>query len=561
MKIVFLFIFILNLFSLASLGFAEEMEQSSIPDNMPPRQILNQSLTQVNKSRRSTEFEWSSIKEAKSYEIEIIPIERKDGISNPFLFKTEKPMWNGELKPGKYSMRLRSRDKRGVPGDWSKSESFYVKLYAPKPTSPIDNEAINSKEIDTYDLKLKWEEQSEASRYVIHIEDDSKSFLQDMETNKFEVKLKVPVARKYQWSIKGFDKEGNEGEPFEEIIPFTVIGKKLETPKINYPETIFVRQLSWKNINLADYYTYTLYKKASSRQWKKFKENKITTTQLVFDPSWKGGEYKLTVQAHANLRESSNTYSINFDVANGERTPAAEHFALLRKSIDRTNDWYFIASYLITQITYSSTNWDQGSSSRFQGLGGTGRLGMGFLDKSSPYGFLGIIDYSGFLIDNKNYKYPSTELHGIYRWVSTDAGEFRASAGAYYKELPEIISDINNKSVYTISQIKAFGFHAGGEYWLPINSRLGLQANGRIYLPLQGSAPGGKSPSSEPSYQLGLLGSLRLNTKTTGLAGMAYRKDVIKYKVSDSSMLAEGHQFNESSVVGTYLNFYLEWDI
>lgn len=550
---LFLFLFKINLFAETNLQTKNEVPSTKdITEN-----FLDNHLT----SRRSTEFEWDSIQDAKSYEIEITPVDRKDGVSTPFSFITEKPIWNGELKPGKYTMRLRSRDKRDVPGDWSRDESFYVKLYAPSPLSPLENETLQTKETENYNLKLKWKEQSQASRYVIHIEDESKNFQKDIETSQFEVSIVVPVAKKYRWHIKGYDKEGNEGEPIEGDIPFTVLGKKLTTPKINYPETAYIRQLSWNNVDFAESYSYEILIRGDRRQWVKIKEDQISDKQINFDPQWKGGKYKFILKAHSYLRENSNSYAITFDVANGARTPEAEKFALLRKSIDRTNDWYFVASYLITQITYSSVNWDQGSRSQFQGLGGTGRLGIGFLDKNSPYGFLGILDYSGFIIGSKNYKYPSAELHGIYRWVSQNAGEFRASFGFYYKELPEIISSTQDSSIYSISQNKALGAHVGGEYWFPINSRLGLQANGRMYIPFLGKASNGKSISIEPSYQFGLMGSLRLNTKTTGLAGMAYRKDIIKYKVSDASALSEGHQFNNSSVVGTYLNFYLEWDI
>jgi hypothetical protein len=64
------------------------------------------------------------------------------------------------------------------------------------------------------------------------------------------------------------------------------------------------------------------------------------------------------VNAQGELRDPSNTHSIIFNVAKGARTIAAEKIAILRKAIERTVDWYFIASYLITQIKYSSVNCD-----------------------------------------------------------------------------------------------------------------------------------------------------------------------------------------------------------
>lgn len=510
-----------------------------------------------NKNRRVTNFEWDPIPQAKSYEIEITPIgaAKKD----PYRFTVNDPMWNGELKPGKYTMRLRSRDRRGVPGEWSGAEEFYVKLYAPKAITPLAQTQIKSNEEETFELTLQWEFQSDASKYKVHIEDDSKTFMQDLESTEGQIKIKVPVARNYSWSITGFDKQGKEGEPFGEALPFTVLGKKLETPKIEAPETSYVRELVWAPVPHTEKYKYSLLRKGNDRKWRKFKEEEVTQTNLVFDPKWKGGEYKFSVSAIGTLRDTSKLHTIVFKVANGDRSVAAEQRASMRKAIDRTVDWYFVASYLITQIQYSAINVDQGSAPSTGAIGGTGRLGAGYLDETSPFGFLGILDFSGFVIGQKNYTYPGLEAHGIFRWASGELGEIRISGGAYYKEIPEILGNAETGE-FTVSQLGALGLHGGGEYWYSLNSKLGLQVNGRIYFPLSGKTPNGKGLIASPSFQFGFLGSLRLNPKATGLMGYAYRKDQIDYQASNSTALAAGYSSNKTSVVGHYLNFLLEWD-
>ncbi len=509
------------------------------------------------KSRRVTNFEWDPIAQAKSYEIEITPVgaEKKE----PYRFTVNDPVWNGELKPGKYTMRLRSRDRRGVPGDWSSPEEFYVKLYAPKPLSPLAQVQIKSNETETYELTLQWEYQSEASKYKIHIEDETKRFMQDLESSEGQIKVKVPVARNYSWSITGFDKQGKEGEVFGGAIPFTVLGKKLETPKIDIPESPYVRELRWNAVPHTEKYKYSLLRKGNDRKWRKFKEEDVTETTLLFDPKWKGGEYKLNVSSSGTLREVSKQHSIVFRVVNGDRSVAAEQKASMRKAIERTVDWYFIASYLITQIQYSAVNVDQGSAPSTGAIGGTGRLGAGYLDENSPFGFLGIVDLSGFIIGQKNYTYPGLEAHGIFRWASGELGEIRISGGAYYKEIPEILGNAETGE-FKVSQLGAFGLHGGGEYWYSLNSKLGLQVNGRVYFPVSGKTPNGKPLIASPSYQFGFLGSLRLNPKATGLMGYAFRKDEINYQASNATALAAGYSSNKTSVVGHYLNFFLEWD-
>jgi len=534
--------------------------ETSILDSETPVPLLNH-VKVPDRTRRTTNFEWSPVVKAKSYEIEITPIGRAEGQNTPYNFTVTNPSWDGELKPGKYSMRLRSRDKRNVPGDWSNPEVFQVKLYAPKLYSPLAQDEIQSSSAESHSLTLHWEAQSEASLYKIHIEDENKNFIKDLETSKNELTLSVPVARKYQWSIIGHDLQGNEGEPLSDVIPFTIVGKQLNTPQIITPETSFVRQLKWQPSMYAQKYSYILYRrdKLKSRKWIKFQDGETQNNLFIFNPKWKGGEYKLSVTAHAPLRINSKTYSISFDVATGYRSIAAEKRATLRKSIVRTNDWYFIASYFITQIQYQSRNGDKEVDSSFSAIGGTGRLGVGYFSSDNPYGFLGIIDYSGFTIDSQTYKYPSAEAHGTYRVSSDSLGEIRVSSGFYLKELPEIIGQ--STSDFKVKTIDTFGMHGGGEYWYPLTSKLGLQINGRVYYPISGKTPSGAKINPSPSLQFGFLGSLRLNEKATGLMGYAYRKDQTNYKVTDNTSLADGFTTNTSSVVGHYLNFLLEWDI
>jgi hypothetical protein len=511
------------------------------------------------KNRRVTNFEWDPIAQAKSYEIEISPINQASEKMRPFRFTVESPSWNGELKPGKYTMRLRSRDRRGVPGDWSNAEPFQVKLYAPTPVNPLSNQIIQADDESSYEVSMQWESQSEASNYKIHIEDEAKTFLQDLETTEHSLKIKLPVAKRYNWTIVGYDKHGQEGERFNSPIPFTLMGKKLDTPKVAAPETSFVRSLQWEAVPHGERYSYKLLRKGNDRKWVNLKEEELSETTITFDPKWKGGEYKLSVIANGVLREPSNTHSIIFSVAKGDRSPAAEQRANMRNSIERTSDWYGVASYLITQIQYAAINVDQGSAPSTGAIGGTGRIGAGYLASSTPFGFLGIVDFSGFVIGQKNYTYPGLEAHGIFRWSSGELGEIRISGGSYYKEIPEILGNASTGE-FKVSQIGALGLHGGGEYWYSLNSKIGLQLNGRLYLPVRGKTPNGQSLIATPSYQFGFLGSLRLNSKMTGLMGYAYRKDQLDYQASNATAIASGYTTNKTSVVGHYLNFFFEWD-
>lgn len=510
----------------------------------------------LDKKRRLTNFEWDPMPGAKSYEIEIKP---KKGDGKPYLFNVSTTAWNGDLKPGKYTMRLRSKDHRGVPGEWSGAEEFTVKLQPIELIFPKENSEVNSGESDTADVDFSWEESPYAKSYDVIIKDASGKILSSTTetSNKFSIKL--PVAAKYSWTVIGTDEFNEKGQSSDSPSQFTLLGKQLDLPRIIEPETPYVRQINWDKVEQAEKYQVSLKRKDNnSKKWKVVVEEEKTTNSLEFPSSYKGGTYQIKVTALGNLRQKSKSHQIIFPVANGDRSAAAEEKAKNRKSIDRTKGWYGIASYLITQIQYVAINLDKGSGPSTNAFGGTGRLGAGWFSENSPMGFLGILDLSGFLIDQKNYTYPSMEVHGIYRIVSGALGEMRFSAGGYYKEIPEILANARTET-FSVTQLGATGAHAGGEYWYSMTAKLGLQMNGRVYFPLSGKTPNGQPIIPSLSYQYGFLGSYRLNEKATGLVGYAYRLDVIKYKSTNTDVESD-FTSNQTSVSGSYLNFLLEWD-
>jgi hypothetical protein len=457
-------------------------------------------------------------------------------------------------------MRLRSKDHRGVPGEWSKAEEFTVKLQAIQLSYPLDNSEVKTTENDQAEIKLKWVESTYAQNYEVTIKDSSGKVINTSQVPNNNFTIKLPVANKFTWSVIGLDESNEKGQLSEKPFEFTLLGKELGLPKINEPETPFIRELTWNKSDYAEKYQVTLkHKDQNTKKWKTVTDIELNVTKLDFPKSYKGGKYQLKVTALAKLRQKSKSHQVIFPVANGDRSPLAESIALNRKSIDRTKAWYFIASYLITQIQYEAINLDRGSGPSTNAFGGTGRLGLGWLDDESPRGFLGIADLSGFIIGQKNYTYPSLEAHGIMRYAIGDLGEARVSAGAYYKEIPEILANARS-SEFSVFQLGAMGIHAGGEYWYSMNSKLGLQINGRIYSPLSGKTPTGEKIIPTTSYQFGFLGSYRLNEKATGLMGYAYRKDIINYKSGNTDIIST-YKSNQISIIGNYLNFFLEWDL
>jgi hypothetical protein len=302
-----------------------------------------------------------------------------------------------------------------------------------------------------------------------------------------------------------------------------------------------------------------------TKKWEKIKSVQDDSTESTsFDEQWTGGKYKFSIRAKADRLPSSDVSSIQFDVRNGDRSPAAEYVSTVRQSIDRITGWYGIASYLITQIKYENSFRSGGgtnvSNQSFNVIGGTGRVGAGWLGKNTPWGFLAILDMSGFLKDNKPATFASLEASAVYRKVVGERGEARFYSGLFYKEIPQVIpsnpSNTDSQET-TVKNYSTLGPHLGAEYWYSMTQKLGVQAHAHLYYNLiKVSTPSGGAHQPLMSTQYGFLGSYRLRPKLTGLVGVSYRQDKSSY--TDEVNTDDGNK-TTTTLEGTYLNFFAEY--
>lgn len=501
---------------------------------------------------RVVNMEWEPIEGAKSYELELSPVPMTEG-AKVRVEKTGVPDWSGPLKPGTYSMRIRAKDRRNAPGEWSTPEEFKVNIESTQISSPKMDELVKTDQDIESPVDFKWKPVEGARDYVFEVQSEDGSFAKTEVTKDSQIRLEVPVAKKYSWKVLARYSDEIQSDATA-TGQFSLLGKKLKTPELNKPETEFVREVTWSKPDFTDNYDLIVTRlDPKSKKWENVAQMKdVKENQLPFDSKWKGGRYKVALRAKGNLRENSGKTEVQFKVFNGDRSPASEFTQTVRQSIDRTKGFYAIASYLISTIDFKGTNFDKNGQTNFQSVAGTGRLGLGYLGKNSPWGGLGILDFSGVTVEDQNYTFSSGVFDIIYRGDNSERGEARHYFGAFYKELPDIQG--NGFGTYTgTEKITSQGPHYGFEYWYAMTPKLGFQTNAHVYYNLFKM----KTPNDRPilpsvSYQLGLLGSYRWSSTTTGLMGYAYRVDSVSYK-------ALNDQTNQIEISGHYLNLFLEW--
>ncbi len=504
---------------------------------------------------RSVNMDWEAIDGAAAYDIEFVA---KPTFQKRFTIK--KPEWTGKLKPGNYQMRIRAKDRRQVPGDWSEFESITVQLEKISWLTEDPNWKVQSTNPDNWKVQLAWKPVPGAKSYTILAQSTDQAINKTFEVSESSAAIELPVAQQYTLKVEAVGPKDLKSEaPGEGTVEIT--GPTLKTPKLNKPENKFVRELTWTAESKAKTGALQISAKDEmTGRWKELTQTTVTGKTVFELPSeWPGGMYRVTLQSEAPLRKSSKQVTLEFLVQGGDRSPAAEYVSLVRESIERTRGWFAIASYLVTGLSYTGVNSDNAAGTGLkvkfpQNFGGTGRLGLGFLSDNTAWGFLGIVDLSGFTVRDRNPTFASTEANVVYRSELGGLGELRQHYGVFYKEIPEIIA-LNTDDIASISKIASLGPHAGLEYWIAVSPKLGLQVNGHLYPNLISvKTPNGNPIAPSISYQFGLLGSYRLGKRTTGLMGYAFRRDSQAYK-------SESGKNNTVDLTGHYLNLFLEWSL
>ncbi|MCB0355457.1 MAG: hypothetical protein KDD40_00530 [Bdellovibrionales bacterium] len=446
-------------------------------------EITNAQSTLVNNDieKRVISLEWEAVEDAVGYQVEIRKVNNNGSKDTALTKKTKSSQWNPEIPIGKYEMRIRSYDQRGVPGEWSENIQFFVKPKAVDLISPknlaVFSTSANDEEIE---ILFQWSKNLGSQSYVLKVESEDGQFKYNEILNESEFKINVPVGKTYTWQV--IAKVDDE-----------LLGEESETP-----------------------FKFTTQYKSEDKE-------------LLTVEKSKPNSDKQNV-----LKDEEKIYKSNF---------------------------YYLASYLITQMNYKGVDKSNGISNQLDALGGTGRLGMGYIEPNHRFGLLGIVDMSGFVIGSENFTFSSAEIHGVYRKF-TAFSEFQVSMGLFVKELVALNGTASG-TFSGVGKVKNMGPHVGFSYWRALNNKLGVQANGRFYSAMSGSGPNGETLSPEVSYELGVLGTYKLSDNFRGYAGFKHRKDRSSYNAiaadKDPNSFASPGDISFVEISGNYLNFILEY--
>lgn len=209
------------------------------------------SFTAIAQDSRWIDIEWEEVKGATNYEIELFEGEA-DKLVTRGKYKVDTPNWSSAVPPGKYTLRMRSLDTRGVPGEWSENIPVKVRMNNPKLFQPTPRSQIASAQVE-----FEWSEVDGAAYYQLVIRNEKGKTVSDTTVKDIRTSIYLDELGEYSWAAYALE----EGEPkrTEEdfttlsMKSFTRVGGELEPPevKVSIDEKV---KLSWQKIRGAKAY-------------------------------------------------------------------------------------------------------------------------------------------------------------------------------------------------------------------------------------------------------------------------------------------------------------------
>lgn len=205
----------------------------------------------LSQDSRWIDLEWEPVSEAREYEIELF--EEVDGKNLPRgKYKTEISQWSHAVPPGKYSLRLRSMDKRGVPGEWSQNLPLKVRMQNPVLLRPAPNDKISDGMVN-----FEWGQIAGADSYQLIIKSDGNEVIHNSQIPDLKSSVYLDKLGKFQWTVLALEQNEEARNP-EDVSEsafktFTRVGSLLDAPKVSLTLSEKVT-LAWDKVRSAQIY-------------------------------------------------------------------------------------------------------------------------------------------------------------------------------------------------------------------------------------------------------------------------------------------------------------------
>lgn len=409
--------------------------------------------------KRELNLELEEVDGAIEYEIEVRPVDRSAN-EKRFTFKSPKPKFKLQLRPGHFEMRLRAADDRGIYGGWSDPSEFSVSPKQVEQGAPVNGAKILARENE--EIEFHWNEAPGALGYRVVIKSEDGKAEREEDVSAPPLKLKLTPGKNYRWHVLSRYEKELFSEPPEEGSPlFTYVGSTLTQPKIGAHT---LEGLDWQTPEPAKSVDYVLTDTNVPAQEIEKAKGTLTANARINYQLDERRLYRLTVVAHAPLHESSKVRTVYFErqgkelIIYGDQRPSDSD-----RLASKERRW-FVAVRRSSHSFYGE-NQQFGTRTSFEGSGGL-NLKAGVVQKGSSwdhrmdanYSYIAASSTAGEVVGSliqvnmsalwrRNLAFKKVPLHLAF--------------GASYDEIPEFVG--NSSGVLALQYLRLFGWSAGFE--------------------------------------------------------------------------------------------------
>lgn len=425
---------------------------------------------------RWIDLEWDPIPQAREYEIELFQVEEDKTLPRG-KYKTDEPRWSHAVPPGKYFMRLRSIDKRGVPGEWSADTPLKVRMQNPLLLRPVPVDKISDPQVS-----FEWGPVVGAANYQLVVRNKAREILHNAVTPDLKNSVYLGELDEVEWAAFALEKD-EEAKPITDLPDnafksFFRVGGLLEAPKVSLKIDQKVA-FSWENVRSAQVYEIDYLPPPDSGE--KNRRFKLKLSPLAFAATkLREGVTTLTIKATApgyqdspksvaKISRDGNKVEVE-DIIQGR---FQEDFKSVPTEAFFRNELLFGVS--VAQFAYESENFDTDTRLNQKNLSG---LGFNFEWNKRP------------TLNSLNRKMEASLLHlssGIdsgfatrfaYTWnkeKKLTKSRFSYGAGLSYLGLPAFMGNrFDNKIEVEASSSIGPEFHLG--YYKPFNQQWAMES-------------------------------------------------------------------------------------
>ncbi|MCX6107218.1 MAG: hypothetical protein NTY08_15435 [Proteobacteria bacterium] len=264
---------------------------------------------------KDVSFAWEATSGSRSYEVEFT---KKLGSEfktfDGSVKRTKEPSFSGRVGVGVYHIRIRSVDRRGVPGVWSDPIDLTIPMPLVQPMMPEANMSVPGKGAEKSKVSFLWAKSPDAASYQIAVSGDNGQLLLEQKTGDSKFSAELPVAKSYSWTVRGISADGDVSDASTPRI-FRLLGAHLKKPELEYKEEAQNRIVTWKPVEHAESYDVEL-KFRQGKVWEQvaLKNGEIGTSYLI-QKDLKPGNYRVFVQAKSSWWQDSKRGVTKFKVA------------------------------------------------------------------------------------------------------------------------------------------------------------------------------------------------------------------------------------------------------